>query len=72
VHKDEEDYDMLNEWMGDSDSQKSGLFWINVDESIKYKYQGELNEVTSDRLDAFISGVKDGLIAPHVKKAPTT
>jgi hypothetical protein len=42
LHKGEEDYESLIQWLEDSDAETNRLFWINTKKSLKYDYQGEL------------------------------
>jgi hypothetical protein len=51
---------MLMGWLGDSNSETNRLFWVNTEKSLKYKYNGELGQLTSGQLDEFIRAAQAG------------
>jgi hypothetical protein len=53
---------MLMGWLGDSNSETNRLFWVNTEKSLKYKYNGELGQLTSGQLDEFIRAAQAGEI----------
>lgn len=54
IHSDEEDYKMLNDWLGDSAFPDNSIFWVDTDINARYKYTGSLSNISTDTLTTFV------------------
>jgi hypothetical protein len=68
LHKGEEDYELLIDWIGDSDTESNRLFWVNTEKSLKYLYKGDLSEIDENSLNSFVREVQTGQIAAYDEK----
>jgi chromosomal replication initiation ATPase DnaA len=56
--KEDQDYQSFNEWLGDSQPEKSVLVYINTNEFKKTIYDGDLSQLTVDSLSSLVNEIR--------------
>jgi hypothetical protein len=63
--KEDKDYDNFNDWLKDTEKEKSRLVYLNTEKFDKYFYEGDIATLTDELVTKFIQDIKDGKILPH-------
>lgn len=70
--KDDQDYESFSEWLGDGQTEKSVLVYINTNDFKKSFYEGDLSTLTADNVATFLEGVKTAESAKPEEQAKPT
>lgn len=67
--KEDQDYESFSEWLGDGQTDKSALVYINTNDFKKSIYEGDLSQLTADSVATFLEGVKAAESAKPTEQA---
>ena len=70
AHKNDKEYKPFNDWVQDSDNEKSRLLFLSTENFEKFLYEGDLATLNEAAVEKFVKDVKDKKIKAHVPEPP--